>query len=95
MALKWNCAPVRFAGKSATGKGLGGGSRWGAPYHVQFMVLLSRAIRVRRFQALSKQDIAQFLIVGVHPSAPSYSLETHSRPCSLRHVLETSAAGSF
>jgi hypothetical protein len=30
-------------------------SRWGATYATQFRVLLSRAVRVRRFQALSIQ----------------------------------------
>ena len=30
-------------------------SRWGASYATQFRVLLSRAVRVRRFQALSIQ----------------------------------------
>ena len=29
--------------------------RWGASYATQFRVLLSRAVRVRRFQALSVQ----------------------------------------
>lgn len=55
--------------ESGKGGGMGsafgeGGDRWGAPYRVQFMVLLSRSIRVRRFQALSTQDIAQLLILG-------------------------------
>lgn len=51
-----------------TGKGFTLGaneSRWGATYGTQFRVLLSRCIRTRRFQALSKQDIAQFLVIGV------------------------------
>ena len=38
--------------------------RWGASYYTQYRVLLSRAIRVRRFQAFSVQDISQFLIIG-------------------------------
>jgi len=51
-----------------TGKGavpLQKESRWGAPYPTQFKILLDRAIRVRRFEAFSVQDISQFMIIGV------------------------------
>jgi hypothetical protein len=39
-------------------------SRWGASYPTQFKVLLDRAVRVRRFQAFSTQDLLQFLVIG-------------------------------
>lgn len=39
--------------------------RWGAPYPVQFRVLLQRTLKTRRFEALSSRDFLQFLIVGV------------------------------
>ena len=39
-------------------------SRWGARYSYQFVILLSRSIRTRRFQTLSTQSIAQFTIIG-------------------------------
>ena len=57
------------------------------------MVLLSRAIRVRRFQALSKQDIAQFLIVGAQPSAPCAWVSWASVQVFFLHVLKTRADG--
>ncbi|CAL8462005.1 g1536 [Coccomyxa elongata] len=39
--------------------------RWGAPYHQQFSILFIRAVRTRRFQSLSKQDIIQYIVVGL------------------------------
>ena len=54
-------------GCSSAGKGgnaLAAESRWGAPYPTQFKILLDRAVRVRRFQAFSTQDILQFLVIG-------------------------------
>ena len=56
------------AGKG--GNALAAESRWGAPYPTQFKILLDRAVRVRRFQAFSTQDILQFLVIG----APQPSL---------------------
>jgi hypothetical protein len=50
------------AGKG--GNALAAESRWGAPYPTQFKILLDRAVRVRRFQAFSTQDILQFLVIG-------------------------------
>lgn len=44
--------------------GLAGASRWGASYWTQFSTLFIRAVRVRRFETLSRQDLAQFLVVG-------------------------------
>ncbi|GAB4821556.1 hypothetical protein N2152v2_008602 [Parachlorella kessleri] len=41
-----------------------GASRWGATYWTQLQVLFLRAVKVRRFETLSKQDFIQFLIVG-------------------------------
>ena len=42
-----------------------GESRWGASYPAQIGILLSRTIKTRRFEALGKQDVIQFLIVGI------------------------------
>eukprot|EP00884_Botryococcus_braunii_P016367 jgi/Botrbrau1/3413/Bobra.0337s0046.1 len=39
--------------------------RWGATYPTQIRILFMRAVRVRRFQTLSTQDLAQFVIVGL------------------------------
>ncbi|KAL4427647.1 hypothetical protein ABPG75_001736 [Micractinium tetrahymenae] len=41
-----------------------GASRWGASYWTQFYTLFVRAVRVRRFETLSQQDLIQFIIVG-------------------------------
>ena len=39
--------------------------RWGASYWTQISVLFARAVKTRRFEALSLQDFLQFIIVGV------------------------------
>lgn len=39
--------------------------RWGATYPTQIRILFIRSVRTRRFQTLSTQDLAQFLVVGV------------------------------
>ncbi|KAK9820397.1 hypothetical protein WJX72_009913 [[Myrmecia] bisecta] len=41
------------------------GNRWGASYPQQLKILFVRSVRTRRFQSLSKQDLIQFLVVGV------------------------------
>jgi hypothetical protein len=38
--------------------------RWGATYGTQIRVLFTRAVKTRRFEAMSGQDFAQFVIVG-------------------------------
>ena len=40
-------------------------ARWGAAYPDQIRLLLSRTLKTRRFEALAKEDIIQFVIVGV------------------------------
>lgn len=40
-------------------------SRWGASYFSQIAILLSRTLKTRRFEALGRQDVCQFIIVGV------------------------------
>ncbi|KAI7845331.1 hypothetical protein COHA_001172 [Chlorella ohadii] len=42
-----------------------GASRWGASYWTQFSTLFIRAVRVRRFETLSRQDFFQFVTVGL------------------------------
>ena len=42
----------------------GAGPRWGAPYWTQVSILFLRAVKTRRFESLSTQDIVQFVIVG-------------------------------
>jgi energy-coupling factor transporter ATP-binding protein EcfA2 len=42
-----------------------GASRWGASYGTQLRILFVRAVRVRRFESLAAQDVAQFSIVGL------------------------------
>lgn len=39
-------------------------NRWGASYPTQLRVLFTRALKTRRFESLSLQDISQFVIVG-------------------------------
>ena len=54
--------------KSATtvgGEAGEGEYRWGAPYWAQVGLLFQRSLRTRRFQTLSMQDFAQFLIIAV------------------------------
>lgn len=41
------------------------GPRWGAPYWLQFQILLQRSFKVRRFESLSKWDFWQYICVGV------------------------------
>ncbi|KAK9821260.1 hypothetical protein WJX74_004512 [Apatococcus lobatus] len=42
-----------------------GPSRWGAPYHTQLRILFIRSVRTRRFESLSTQDFAQFIVIGL------------------------------
>jgi hypothetical protein len=51
------CAWMQSVGRSE--------SRWGAPYSLQLVVLFVRSLKTRRFESLSTQDFATFLIVGV------------------------------
>ena len=39
--------------------------RYGASYVAQYQILLRRALKVRRFEALSLQDIVQFVVVSI------------------------------
>ncbi|BDA45889.1 ABC transporter G family member 14 [Coccomyxa sp. Obi] len=41
------------------------GRRWGASYWTQIHILFIRAVKTRRFDSLSSQDFAQFVIVGI------------------------------
>ena len=65
---------ARTSAASLPGGGVAGGAgagkerrsdRWGASYWTQISVLFSRAVKTRRFEALSLQDFLQFIIVGV------------------------------
>lgn len=38
--------------------------RWGASYSAQVRILFTRAVKTRRFENLSGQDVAQFVIMG-------------------------------
>ena len=49
----------------AEGKQVGAASRWGASYWTQISILFLRAVKTRRFDSLSTQDIVQFVIVGL------------------------------
>ncbi|CAL5220454.1 g2473 [Coccomyxa viridis] len=40
-------------------------SRWGASYSLQLRILFIRAIKTRRFDSMSSQDLFQFIVVGV------------------------------
>ena len=40
------------------------GDRWGASYATQLSILFARAVKTRRFEAMSGQDFAQFMVVG-------------------------------
>jgi hypothetical protein len=40
-------------------------SRWGADYWTQIRILFIRALKTRRFDSMSTQDLVQFLVVGV------------------------------
>ncbi|EFN53135.1 hypothetical protein CHLNCDRAFT_32365 [Chlorella variabilis] len=61
-----NSSKVAGVDRSATGLAASapGASRWGASYWTQFTTLFIRAVRVRRFETLSQQDLAQFLCVA-------------------------------
>ena len=48
--------------------------RWAAPYTLQVRTLLHRAIKTRRFEALSEQDFVQAIFVSVL-AGPCLSLE--------------------
>ena len=39
--------------------------RWGATYPAQISILFQRAMKTRRFDSLSTQDITQFILVGL------------------------------
>jgi ABC-type Na+ transport system ATPase subunit NatA len=39
--------------------------RWGASYGTQLSILFARAVKTRRFEAMSGQDFAQFIVVGL------------------------------
>ena len=64
------------------GKQVGAGSRWGASYWAQISILFLRAVKTRRFDSLSTQDIVQFVIVGLLSGAPPQAC-----PCCLNGVL--------
>ena len=53
-------------------------SRWGASYASQISILFLRAIKTRRFDSLSTQDIIQFIVVGVLSGA-HYCPSWHAR----------------
>lgn len=60
--------------QQAEGKQVGTGSRWGASYWTQISILFLRAVKTRRFDSLSTQDIVQFVIVGLLSGAPPQAL---------------------
>ena len=53
-------------------------ARWGATYSTQLRVLFVRMIKTRRFEALGKQDIIQFLVVGILSGALLYPPPTRA-----------------
>ncbi|GAQ77731.1 ABC transporter G family [Klebsormidium nitens] len=57
-----NAAP---SGSGRAGGSLKAGPRWGAPYWLQFRILLQRSFKVRRFESLSKWDFGQYITVGL------------------------------
>lgn len=44
--------------------------RWAAPWASQYRTLLHRAVKTRRFEALSTRDFIQFVVVGVLAGGP-------------------------
>ena len=44
--------------------------RWAAPWTSQYKTLLHRAVKTRRFEALSTRDFIQFVVVGVLAGGP-------------------------
>lgn len=46
-------------------------SRWGASYSLQLRILFIRAIKTRRFDSMSSQDLFQFIVVGVLTGEPA------------------------
>lgn len=75
-ALPPTDGPVAVGPAAANGKGGGGlaslssaaipkADRWGASYGTQLSILFARAVKTRRFEAMSGQDFAQFIVVGL------------------------------
>ncbi|EIE22543.1 hypothetical protein COCSUDRAFT_16269, partial [Coccomyxa subellipsoidea C-169] len=61
-----SCMRLCQAGSAGAAKGkLQPARRWGASYWTQIHILFARAVKTRRFESLSSQDFAQFVIVGV------------------------------
>ena len=56
--------PLATGAPGATGAPLDK-HRWAAPWASQYKTLLHRAVKTRRFEALSTRDFIQFVVVGV------------------------------
>ena len=52
--------------------------RWAAPWASQYKTLLHRAVKTRRFEALSTRDFIQFVVVGVLAGGPPPMLLSES-----------------
>ena len=70
-----SCMLLCQAGSAGAVKGkLQPARRWGASYWTQIHILFARAVKTRRFESLSSQDFAQFVIVGVLSGGDSFFL---------------------
>ena len=71
MAFQFIALTLKYCGQAgkqrhvAGARQVGAGSRWGASYWTQISILFLRAVKTRRFDSLSTQDIVQFVIVGL------------------------------
>ena len=59
--VEWGVAPAAEASPEAGKNDRGYGASW----TMQYITLFRRAIKVRRFEALSIQDLTQIVVVGV------------------------------
>ena len=56
--------------------------RWGAAYSQQISILFMRAMKTRRFDSLSTQDIIQFILVGLlSGERPCMEFTLNKRSC--------------
>jgi len=64
------CQRIHCAGTSQQARSQNVASTWPMPSQLPLQVLFHRAIKTRRFESLSMQDITQFIIVGLLCGAP-------------------------
>jgi hypothetical protein len=72
--------PLQGAGSSGRPE-----RRWGASYWTQIRILFLRAVKTRRFDSLSTQDVVQFILVGLLSGGLAWTRSSHT-PCAGRYA---------